>query len=135
MIGMDLRKTETVLAWFTLGVLVIYFPVETWASLPHGLWSPFYIVDLIAMALLLWGAVRSLRATPARSPAILCAAYAWTVANGWRATFGRINELLEGGTLDHGPAEMYAVSIATATGLGCLILSLYLVVSSREDGR
>lgn len=64
---MDLRRAETGLAWFTLGVLVIYFPVETWASLPHGLWSPFYIVDLIAMALLLWGAFRSLRSTGAFS--------------------------------------------------------------------
>lgn len=107
---------------------MIYFPVETWASLPHGLWSPFYIVDLIAMALLLWGTVRSLRARPERSPAILCAAYAWTVANGWRATFGRMYELMSGGTLDHGSAEMYAVSVATAIGLGCLLLSLYLVV-------
>lgn len=129
---MDLRKVETGLAWFTLGVLAIYFPMETWASLPHGLWSPFYIVDLIAMALLLWGAVRSLRSRPERSPAILCAAYAWTVANGWRATFGRVYELLEGGTLDHGYAEMYAVSIATAIGLACLILSLYLVVKTRD---
>lgn len=127
---MDLRKLETGLAWFTLGALVIYFPVETWASLPHGLWSPFYIVDVIAMALLLWGAIRSLRARPERSPAILCAAYAWTVANGWRATFGRLAELLEGGTLDHGPAEMWVVSIATAVGLVCLVLSMYLVVKS-----
>jgi hypothetical protein len=130
---MDLRKAETGLAWFTLGVLVIYFPVETWASLPHGLWSPFYIVDLIAMGLLFWGAVRSLRARPERSPAILCAAYAWTVANGWRATFGRMYELAGGGTLDHGPAEMYAVSIATAIALTCLILSVYLVVRSSND--
>jgi hypothetical protein len=130
---MDLRKAETGLAWFTLGVLVIYFPVETWASLPHGLWSPFYIVDLIAMGLLFWGAVRSLRARPERSPAILCAAYAWTVANGWRATFGRMFELSGGGTLDHGPAEMYAVSIATGIALTCLILSVYLVVRSSND--
>lgn len=127
---MDLRKIETGLAWFTLGVLVIYFPVETWVSLPDGLWNPFYIVDLIAMGLLFWGAMRSLRARPERSPAILCAAYAWTVANGWRATFGRMYELLRGETLDHGPAEMYAVSIATAIGLACLILALYLVVRS-----
>jgi len=125
---MDLRNTETALAWFTLGVLVIYFPVETWASLPAGLWNAFYIVDLIAMALMFWGAVRSLRARPERSPAILCAAYAWTVANGWRATFGRMYELAGGGTLDHGPAEMWAVSIATSIGLACLILSVYLVV-------
>lgn len=130
---MDLRKIETRLAWFTLGVLVIYFPVETWASLPHGLWSPFYIVDLIAMALLLWGAIRSLLARPQRSPAILCAAYAWTVANGWRATFGRLAELSRGGMLDHGYAEMYTVSIATAIGLGYLLLSLYLVVKAEKE--
>jgi len=126
----DLRKVETGLAWFTLGALLIYFPVETWASLPEGLWNPFYLVDLIAMILLFWGAMRSLLARPASSPAVLCAAYAWSVANGWRATFGRMFELLRGETLDHGAAEMWAVSIATAIGLVCLILSLYLVVRS-----
>jgi hypothetical protein len=67
---MDRRKIESGLAWFTLGALVIYFPVETWASLPQGLWNPFYIVDLIAMALLLWGALRSLKARPNPSPAV-----------------------------------------------------------------
>ena len=132
---MDLRKTETALSWFTLGALVVYLPAETWTSWRHGLLNPFYIVDLIAMALMLWGAVRSLRARPASSPAILAAAYAWTVANGWRATFGRMFEILEGGTLDHGTAEMWAVAIATAIGLACLILSLYLTVrSEHSDG-
>jgi hypothetical protein len=125
-----LRKIETGLACFTLGALVIYFPVETWASWGEGLWNPFYLVDLIAMILLFWGAMRSLRARPASSPAVLCAAYAWSVANGWRATFGRMFDLLEGGTLDHGAAEMWAVSIATAIGVTCLILSLYLVIRS-----
>ena len=59
---MDLRKTETALAHFSIAVLVIYFPVETWVSLPYGLWNPFYLVDFIAMVLLLWGGVHSLRA-------------------------------------------------------------------------
>lgn len=127
---MDLRKTETGLAWFTLGALVVYFPVETYVSVPEGLWNPFYIVDLIAMALLFWGAMRSLRARPDRSPAVLCAAYAWSVANGWRATFGRMFELLEGGKLDYGAAEMCAIAIATAVGLACLALSFFLVVRS-----
>ena len=127
---MNLRKAETGLAWFTLSALVVYFPVETYVSLPEGLWNPFYIVDLIAMILMFWGAVRSLKARPESSPAILCAAYAWTVANGWRATFGRMFEILNGGTLDHGATEMWAVTIATAIGMACLILSLYLVVRS-----
>jgi len=130
----SLRKIETILAWFTLGALAVYFPLETWVSLPAGLWNPFYLVDLIAMMLLLWGAVRSLRARPDRSPAVLCAAYAWTTANGWRATFGRMFELLEGRTLDHGAAEMWAVSIATAIGMVCLILSLFLVSRSPSAG-
>ena len=125
---MDLRKIETGLAWFTLGALVIYFPAETYISLPEGLWHPFYVVDLIAMVLLFWGAMRSLRARPASSPGVLCAAYAWTASNGWRATFGRMFEILEGGNLDHGAAEMWAVAIATAVALVCLMLSLYLVV-------
>jgi hypothetical protein len=129
---MNLRKIETGLAYFTLGALVIYFPVETWASLPEGLWNPFYIVDLIAMILMFWGAMRSLRARPASSPAVLCAAYAWAGANGWRATFDRLFEMLNGGTLAHGKVELWAVGIATAVGLVCFVLSLYLVVRSTE---
>jgi hypothetical protein len=39
-------------------------------------------------------------------------------------------ELLRGETLDHGAAEMWFVSIGTAIGMACLILSLYLVVKS-----
>src|SRR5687767_9002921 len=107
---MDLRKTETGLAWFTLGAVAVYLPVETWVSLPDGLWHPYYLVDVIAMGLLFWGAVRSLRARPERSPAVLAVAYAWTVANWWRPTFSRAFELLLGGALDYGPAEMWAVS-------------------------
>ena len=110
--------------------MAVYFPVETWASWTDGLYHPYYLVDVIAMGLLLWGAIRSLRARPEKSPAVLAAAYAWTVANGWRATFARAFELLLGGSLDHGPAEMWAVSIATVTALACLILALYLVVRS-----
>jgi hypothetical protein len=130
----DLRKIETGLAWFTLGSLVVYFPLETWASLKDGLWHPFYLVDLIAMVLLGWGAVRSLRARPLCAPGVLCAGYAWSAANGWRATFGRMFELLRGEALDHGWAEMLFVSIGTGIGLACLVLSLFLVVRS-SSGR
>ena len=132
---MDLRKTETGLAYFTFAALVVYFPVETYVSLPEGLWNPFYIVDLIAMVLMFWGAIHSLGARPARSPGLLCAAYAWVSANGWRATFGRMFELREGGKLDHGATEMWAVAIGTGVGIACLILSLYLVVRSSTDAK
>ena len=52
-----LRELETGLASTTLGLLVFYVPIETWASWPYGLLNPFYLVDVIAMALLFLGAV------------------------------------------------------------------------------
>jgi hypothetical protein len=121
---MNLRTIETALAYFTLGFLVFYIPVETWASWER-LTSPFYIIDLIAMLLLLYGAIRSLRARPRPDPGVLCAAYAWSAANGWRATFGRLSE---GGKLEHGAAELWVVGVGTALMLGAMAVLLFLVV-------
>jgi hypothetical protein len=130
---MNHRQIETGLARFTLGALVIYVPVETWVS--DGLLNPFYIVDLIAMVLLFVGAVRSLRARPDSAPGIMCAAFAWTAANGWRATFGRLVEIRSGRELDYGTAELWAVGAATAITLGCLTVSLLLVARAERRAR
>ena len=76
----------------------------------------------------LWPARFVVAAGPAPPGAgLLCAGIAWSAANGWRATFGRIVELERGGSLDHGAAEMWTVSIATTLALICLGLALYLV--------
>ncbi len=125
----DPRKAETALARFSIALLVIYFPVETWVSLPYGLWNPFYLVDFIAMVLLLWGGVHSLRARPGRAPGLLAAAWGWAAANGWRGTFWRVFDIYEGGELDYGMAELWAVGIATTLALACFLLSLVLVVA------
>jgi hypothetical protein len=127
-----LRQLETSLACATLWSLLFYVPLETWASLPYGLLNPFYLVDVIAMALLAVGAAHSLRARPRPAPGLLCAGIAWAAANGWRATFGRIVELRSGGSLDHGAAEMWAVSVATTLALACLGLALYLVARAER---
>ena len=127
------RRLETGLAYLTLALLVLYVPLETWVSLPYGLTNPFYLIDLIAMVLLFAGAVHSLRARPRPAPGLLCAAIAWTAANGWRATFRRLAELREGGSLDHGVPEMWAVAISTAISLCGFALAIYLVV--RADRR
>jgi hypothetical protein len=124
------RSLETALARATLGVLIIYIPAETWVSLPDGLLNPYYIVDAIAMALLLSGALRSLRARPRPAPGILCGAYGWTAANGWRATFDRWSYIREGGELHYGTPELYVVGCATALALACFVLSVYLTIAS-----
>ena len=129
----DRRGVETVLAYWTLVVLAIYIPVETWGSWPRGLLNPYYLIDAIAMALSLWGAVHSLRSRPRPSPEILCIAYAWSSANGWRATFGRLREIESGGTLPYGSAEMWTVGIATALSLLVFAVLLVLVVLNQRD--
>jgi hypothetical protein len=129
---MNLRSIETALAWFTFAALSVYAPVETWTSLPHGLLSPFYLVDVIAMMLLFVGAVRSLRARPDPAPGLLCAGCAWTAANGWRATFDRVYEVSRGGVLPYGMAEVWAVGLATAVAIGCLMVAMLLVVQAER---
>ena len=122
------RRLETGLACLTLAMLVLYVPLETWVSLPYGLTNPFYIVDVIAMVLLFAGAMRSLRARPRPAPGLLCAAIAWAAANGWGATFRRVAELREGGSLDYGAAELWTIAISTGISLAGLALGIYLVV-------
>ena len=138
---MDPRTAETRLARFTLGGLAIYAPLETWASLQTprgvaGLLGPFYLVDLIGMVLMLLGAVHSLRRRPRPAPGLLCAAYAWTGANFWRATFGRVDAVANGEALQFGAPELCVVGGATAIVLACLVLSLvltYRAASPRHD--
>ena len=130
MATIDRRRSETILARATLVALLLYFPIETWASWRHqySLLNPFYLIDLIAMVLLLYGAIRSLRVRPRQAPGVLCAAYAWTSANGWRATWDRAFELRDGGALDYGAVELCVVGGATVLALMCLAASLHLLV-------
>ena len=121
------RRVETVLAYGTLGLLVVYIPVETYVSWPRGLLNPYYVIDAIAMALLLWGAVHSLRARPRPSPELLGMGVAWAAANAWRATFDRLHAVRAGGTLEYGSAEMRSVALATTIVLSALGVLLVLV--------
>ena len=125
---MDSRKIETVLAWITLGFVAIYFPVETFVSWSYGLLNPFYIVDLVAMILLAWGALRSLRARPKRCPAVLTAGYGWAAANAWRSATLRIYEVRGGARLDYGNSEYWIVIISTVLMLAAFALSLWLAI-------
>ena len=125
------RALETKLAHFTLGALVLFAPLETWAFWSmaggsHGLLSPYYVIDVVGMALMLLGSLHSLRARPHPAPGVMCAAYGWMAANGWRATLGHVDALAEGDPLQFGSPELWIVAGATAVGLACFALSLAL---------
>ena len=126
------RGVETFIARFTLAVLLVYAPLETWASWP-ALSNPFYLVDVVGFALLLWGALASLRARPGVAPGVLCAGYAWSGANGWRALALRLEILQEGGHVDVGLVWLIGLGeIAALIGLALLLL---LVVELRTQSR
>jgi hypothetical protein len=74
---------------FTTVFLAIYAPLETWLSLP-GLWDPFYLVDVVGMALMVAGLVWLRRGPASRGAAILAAAFGWSGANFWRAMAERL---------------------------------------------
>ena len=119
---------------FTIVVLVIYAPIETWASLPE-LWNPFYLVDLIGMVLLVSGVVRCRRGDAWRGVAVLVAGYAWLGANGWRAMFGRIEDLMAGGELTYGAAELCFVvcgTLVAIVGLARTLLLAFKLVPSMD---
>ena len=126
------RSVETFIARFTLALLLVYAPLETWASWPD-LTNAFYLVDVVGFALLLWGALASLRARPDVAPGILCAGYAWSGANGWRALALRIQTLQQGGEVDVTAFWLLVISeVVALTGLALLLL---LVVESRTPSR
>ncbi len=102
---MNQTRRARPLVILTVVILVIYAPIETWYSLP-ALWSPFYLVDFIGMVLLTWGAVRC-----------------------WRAFFGRLEAVLDGGTLRLGAAELCFVGCGTALALIALVWSLRLATT------
>ena len=124
------RSVETFIARFTLALLFVYAPLETWASWPT-LANPFYLVDVVGFALLLWGALASLRVRPGVAPGVLCAGYAWSAANGWRALALRIDTLQRGGEVDVGLIWLLVIGeIVALTSLAPLLL---LVVESRTS--
>ncbi|MEM7219423.1 MAG: hypothetical protein AAF515_13740 [Pseudomonadota bacterium] len=127
-----LRGLETILVWYTAITVAIYLPLETYASLPYGLMNPYYLVDLVAILLMIWGAWRSWRARPGSAVAVLIAGYAWASANGWRATFDRVERMQAGGELDFGNIELLVVGGSTLLAIVVLILLLVIATARQE---
>ncbi len=83
------RFQESLLALFSLAALLVYVPVETYES-RTDLTSPGYVVDVIAMVLLLASSLHSLRARPHRAIGPLCGAWGWSACLAWRTYFMRV---------------------------------------------
>jgi hypothetical protein len=65
---------------------------------------------------------------------MIIAGYAWTAANFWRALFGRVRELAEGGRLDYGSLELCFTGCVLMATVAGLIWSLALAEKRAELG-
>jgi hypothetical protein len=129
------RRFETLLARLTLAGLAVYAPLETVASWQmvggvQVLAHPGYWQSLAAFGLLLWGAVRSLRARPNPAPAVMCIAHAWTASLFWHASTVRLAASQRGQATFYGTPELSIVWAATAVALAMLACSLFLTVQA-----
>jgi hypothetical protein len=122
---------ERRLAAFTLAFLAFYAPIETWGSWPDLL-SPYYLVDLVGILLLLFGAVRTRRGRSRQGLAFVGGGWAWMAAAGWRATADRVFELAEGGQLEYGNLEMCFVVCSLGLALAGFVWSLAIASRSGE---
>ena len=125
-------RSDHRLASYTFWVLVFYTPIETWASWPE-LYSPYYLVDLIAMVLLAVGLMRARQGRQLSALGFLAGGWGWLGANGWRATADRFEALAEGGSLEFGAAEMCFVVCGTVAAIIGLAWSLRAIASVARD--
>jgi hypothetical protein len=120
---------RSALATYTLVFVIAYAPIEIWYSLPD-FWDPFFLVDVVGMALLVVGLLRIRREPSPRAIALLVAGYAWTGANFWRALFDRVFEIAEGGVLDYGLAELCFTACILIGAVVGLVWSIVIAARS-----
>ena len=126
MVAAEVNASDRTLSAYTFWALVVYAPIETWASWPR-LHSPYYLVDLVAMMLLAGGVLESRRVRVWRALGLFAGGWGWLGANGWRATADRFALLSEGGALEFGAAEMCFVVCGTLASIVGLVWSLRVI--------
>ena len=85
-------------AWLALGFGTFLAVAEAVRNSGEIQWWPFWVVDYIAVALLLWGAVAVLwRPAAARGLPILTAAWGFACAMFYMSFFGHIDEIVRSG--------------------------------------
>ena len=126
----SLRTIERRLAIFALGVLTLFVPIETWATVQMGgvvaLIQANFLQKVVGMLLLVVGARHALRAGPMGAPAVLCAGCAWSAATLWSATVSRLVAIGQGAELWWGSVELAFVVISTLIALGSFAVAFYL---------
>jgi hypothetical protein len=103
--------------------------LDRWA---RGLLHPAYIMDVVGMGLMLWGARAALKRQTV-APAILAVAWSWTAATMWRATVDRFWYASLGRELYAGRVELWLAPVITVLAVLPMIASLAVVLKQARS--
>ena len=129
-------RTESTLIGYTVALIAIYGPIETWVSYPHLL-DLFYLVDAIGVALLLAGVLMWRSSTRIPYTAVLAIGYGWLGANFWRGMAMRLDASYDPAQWPEGKivavdATGVAIGGAVLVGLCVIGMILSLLVARRS---
>jgi hypothetical protein len=121
---MNHRKLETGLAWFSLAGALIHFVLETLYHFKFGQFLPLLIVDYIAVALLVYAAVLSLRVRPSSASGMLSGAWGFAACLAYIAFFVFFERYLQGQGL---LSMVIILGVALVAAFVAFLVSLQLV--------
>lgn len=84
-------------AWLALGFATFLAIAEAVRNSGVVQWWPFWVVDYVAVGLLLWGAAAVLWRPSERGLPILTAGWGFACAMFWMSFFGHVNEVMSSG--------------------------------------
>ena len=125
----DLTCARLLLA-FTWIWAVVFVPIETYLTWSHAhtLVHSGYVVNVLGVAITLWGAI-GIRGGRPYAEGLLSTGWRWTTAVFWRATNLRYELAAEGKPLSFGSVELWLAPLFTMMAAAALAGSLVLLVS------
>lgn len=116
---------KTFAAWLALAFGTFLAVAEVVRNGGTVQWWPFWVVDYIAVALLLWGAAAVLWKPTARGLPVLSAGWGFACAMFWMSLFGHIAENARSGV----PMSLDGVASATDEPMLTIIIGVLFAIT------
>ncbi|MEM7278645.1 MAG: hypothetical protein AAF385_11010 [Pseudomonadota bacterium] len=115
---------ERKIAVVSIVLAIVHFVAETVWHFAYGQFLPMLIVDYIAIGLLVYAGIRSLQTNNAAG--LLCGAWGFTFCLNYRTFFWRLDEVLNGNTLQRLGVETTVLGAALFLTGTLFLLTLIL---------
>lgn len=116
---------KTFAAWLALAFGTFLSLAEVVRNGGTVQWWPFWVVDYIAVGLLLWGAAAVLWKPGARGLPVLTAGWGFTCAMFWMSLFGHIDEISRSGVA----MNLESISSATDEPMLTIIIGILFAIT------